>query len=248
MTQKEKLDLYMEKIIDALKAEHQFLKGDLELVFTKVTEVERRYLAIWGYLRFPLLKRGTLESNWPQKDSAIDPDVDRAIDKVIQKWVAPDRTYRLDTKKEIRTLSDQIDLWKKNSTSVKPLGSELLSKLLKQIETYDETPADDSVKKLRTYIEKLDLSGSPTNATPGLSMHGTGRAFDFIVYKSGTPIAGTSTTKESLAVWDGPENWTQRLKDAAEAANKDLTTGKWDGPLKLSQTYEPWHYIFIKSK
>ena len=46
-----------------LKDEHKTIRKDLEYVFTEVTETDRRYLAVRGYLSYPNLGRGTIEAN-----------------------------------------------------------------------------------------------------------------------------------------------------------------------------------------
>jgi hypothetical protein len=248
MTPQEKLETYMGRVSEAIKAEHPSLSSDLDYVFTTITEDNRRYLAIWGYLLFPSLGFGSMEDSWPQTDTHIAADVDQAVDKVIARWVAPEPKYSLDTNREPRTLHQQVGYWNGNRT-VRALGDELLTKLLTAITPYPDTPEDKSLKKYRKYLENVELSSSPTSATPGLSRHGTGRAFDFIVYKSGQPITDTSTTKASIDAWDGgPDKWTQRLKDAVTAANQEIGTGRFDGPLNRGGIYEPWHYDFFKNQ
>jgi hypothetical protein len=246
MTPQDRLDVYVEAIIDQIKDEHKTLSKDLEYVFSEVTEKDRRYLAVRGYLAYPSLGRGTMEANWAfLPGSKIDPDVDKALDKVIEKWVGPDATYSLGVIRDLRPLAQQKTAWNGNKT-VKALGGQLLTSLLTEIAKYDDTPTADGLKRLRKFILQQDVGGS-SNATPGLSMHGQGRAFDFVVNKGGKSITDISTAKDSIAVWDGPNNWTGRLKDAADAANADLKTGRFDGPLKFPGLYEPWHYTFTKN-
>jgi hypothetical protein len=247
MTPQEKLDTYVETIIEAIENEHRTIRKDLEYVFTTITESDRLYLAVKGYLYYPNLGRGTIEANWPfTAGTRIDPDVDRALDKVVELWVPPDSSYTIEPKRSIRTLGQQTDAWNDNAT-VKSLGGELLTNLLTTIDKFPDTPAAADLKRFRTYLETVELTDSPTNATPGLSMHGQGRAFDFVVSRNGNEITSISTTKASIAVWDGPNQWTQRLKDAVTAANAVLGTGRFEGPLKLKKRYEPWHYAFIKN-
>src|SRR5262249_48391687 len=149
MTPQERLDVYVEAIIEAIKDEHPTISNDLEDVFTDITEKDRRYLAVRGYLAYPSLGRGTMEANWAFLPGAkIDPDVDKALDKVIEKWVGPDATYTLGVIRDLRPLAKQKKAWNGNRT-VKALGGKLLTSLLTEIAKYDDTPTADSLKRLR---------------------------------------------------------------------------------------------------
>ena len=84
-------------------------------------------------------------------------------------------------------------------------------------------------------LVEAGLSGSPSNATPGLSQHGQAKAFDFVVSRGRDVVAGT-VTATIQEKWEDA-GWTAKLKQAVQDAG-----GKFVGPLPAP--YEPWHYIY----
>ncbi len=128
----------------------------------------------------------------------------------------------------------QVDLWNQNPT-VQRLGLELKTKLLKTLETLPDTPDPTSLQTFKKVLVEVGLSGSPSNATPGLSQHGQAKAFDFVVFKGARSSLGPSPPRSRKSGMTS--GWTANLKKAVQDAG-----GKFVGP--LASPYEPWHYIY----
>jgi hypothetical protein len=74
-----------------------------------------------------------------------------------------------------------------------------------------------------------------TLAAPGLSDHGHANAFDFVVLEDGGKEMAMASSAW-VTTWEGPHDWTTKLKAAVDSAGE----GRFDGPLKSPK--EPWHY------
>jgi len=88
------------------------------------------------------------------------------------------------------------------------------------------------LERFKKIIVRRGLVGAPTNATPGLSRHGTGRAIDFVVYRGPQQILTTGN----------PGRW--RTTGFAERLQNAIRTSgpHFNGPLAAPD--EPWHYNF----
>ena len=88
------------------------------------------------------------------------------------------------------------------------------------------------LERFRHYLERRGLVGSPTNATPGLSRHGTGRAIDFVVYRG----------RQQILTTGNPGRW--RTTGFAERLQEAIRTSgpHFNGPLAAPD--EPWHYNY----
>lgn len=205
--------------------------------------MDRRVLAIRGYLRFSSMGRGSIDANWAWsnqdmeefKKTAEFTKMKEAVADVKATFAAqnPGFTLGVDPDK-VRSLETQVDLWNQNAT-VQRLGLELKKKLLKSLETLPDTPDETSLKAFKKVLVEAGLSGTPSNATPGLSQHGQAKAFDFVVFKGRDVVAGT-VTATIQEKWEAA-GWTAKLKKAVQDAG-----GQFVGP--LPSPYEPWHYIY----
>lgn len=235
-TPEEKLKAYVDEIEKGLDTQ---IQGAL----TGMPLMERRVLAVRGYLRFSSMKRGSIADNWAWssqdmeefKKSAEFTRMRSAVSDVKSTFAAqnPNHTLSVDPDK-VRSLEQQVGLWNQNA-SVQKLGRELIGKLKKTLETLPDTPDATSLEAFRKVLVEAGLSGSPTNATPGLSQHGQAKAFDFVVMKGSEVIAGT-VTATSKEKWDDA-GWTAKLKKAVQGAGDHFV-----GP--LASPYEPWHYVY----
>jgi hypothetical protein len=232
---------------EKLKAYADAVEKDLDTriqgALTGMPLIDRRVLAIRGYLRFPSMGRGTIEANWAWtnddmeefKKSTEFTKMKEAVSDVKKTFAAANSGHTLGVDPDkVRSLETQVKLWNQNPT-VQRLGQELKTKLLKALETLPDTPDEASKATFKKVLTETGLSASPSNATPGLSQHGQAKAFDFVVYKGKDVVAGTepATLKEK---WDDP-GWTAKLKQAVKDAGD-----KFVGPLPAP--YEPWHYVY----
>lgn len=208
-----------------------------------IPSIQRHLLAVRGYLRYPSMGRGSITDNWAwsQKDmeefkkSADFTRMESAVKDVKSTFASqnPGHTLSVDPGK-VRTLEQQVSLWNQNA-SVQTLGQELEKAMLKTVASLPDTPDAAGLETFKTAVRTAGLTGSPTNATPGLSQHGQARAFDFVVMKGRDVIAGT-VTKTSKEKWDDA-GWTAKLRTAVESAGNQFV-----GP--LAAPYEPWHYVY----
>jgi hypothetical protein len=232
----EKLKAY----VDAVGKE---LEARIQGALIGMPSIERRALAIRGYLRFPSLKRGSIDANWAWssrdmeefKKTAEFTRMKEAVEGVQGTFAAQNPGFKLGVDpNKVRSLEDQVDLWNHNPT-VQRLGRELKAKLLRAVRSLPDTPDETSLKAFKKVLVEAGLSGTPSNATPGLSQHGQAKAFDFVVTKGRDVVAGT-VTKTLKEKWDDA-GWTAKLKKAVHDAG-----GKFVGP--LASPYEPWHYVY----
>ncbi|SIO45716.1 hypothetical protein SAMN05444166_4889 [Singulisphaera sp. GP187] len=232
----EKLKAYVDAIEKDLETQIQGALNGMPLM-------DRRVLAIRGYLRFPSMGRGSIGANWAWSNQDMEEFKKTAEFTKMKEAVAdvkstfagenPGFTLGVDPDK-VRSLETQVELWNQNPT-VQRLGLELKTKLLKTLESLPDIPDETSLQAFKKVLVEASLSNTPSNATPGLSQHGQAKAFDFVVFKGRDVVAGTvtATLKEK---WDDA-GWTAKLKSAVQAAG-----GKFVGPLPAP--YEPWHYIY----
>lgn len=90
------------------------------------------------------------------------------------------------------------------------------------------------LRRFGDFIRRNGLVGNPTNSTPGLSRHGTGRAIDFVVRQGGATILTTGNPGRWRAT-----GMAQNLQNAIAAAGPNF-----DGPLRAPD--EPWHYNYVR--
>ncbi len=232
----EKLKAY----VDAMEKK---LGSEIQKALIGIPSMERRVLAIRGYLKYPSMGRGTIRANWAWSDEEMEAfkktaefvKMKQAVEDVKKTFASQNPGYSLGVDaNKVRSLEAQVRLWNQNG-SVHKLGEELKRKLLKALESMPEAPDTTSLEEFQKVLTKADLSGSPTNATPGLSQHGQARAFDFVVSKGKVVVAGT-VTATIPEKWENP-GWTAKLKKAVKDAGDQFS-----GPLPAP--YEPWHYAY----
>lgn len=232
----EKLKAYADAVEKELETEIQGALNGMPLM-------DRRVLAIRGYLRFPTMGRGSISANWAWSNQDMEEfkktteftKMKAAVADVKSTFAAQNVGFTLGVDPDkVRSLESQVELWNQNPT-VQKLGLELKTELLKTLATLPDTPDEASLKAFKKVLIEARLSGTPSNATPGLSQHGQAKAFDFVVLKGRDVIASTQTAtlKEK---WDDA-GWTAKLKKAVQEAGD-----KFIGPLPAP--YEPWHYIY----
>jgi len=230
----------LKSYVDAVQKE---LETRIQRALIGMLLMEQRVLAIRGYLRFPSMKRGSIDDNWAWsnqhmeefKKTAEFTKMKKAVADVKAAFAAQNAGYTLGVDPDkVRSLETQIKLWNQNHT-VHKLGRELKTKLLKALETLPDTPDEASLKAFKKVLVEARLSGTPSNATPGLSQHGQAKAFDFVVSKGRDIVAGT-VTATIQEKWENA-GWTAKLKKAVQDAG-----GKFVGPLPAP--YEPWHYTY----
>jgi hypothetical protein len=104
-------------------------------------------------------------------------------------------------------------------------------------EGLSSSPGAAEAQIVRSYIAKIDIGEKLLVATPGLSDHGHGNAFDTQVFGDDhKKMAGIGACW--VSTWDGPHQWKSKLKDAVMKSGE----GRFQGP--LSSPYEPWHYEY----
>ena len=232
-----KLTFYIDLIIVKLRPEQW---GVLDV---EIPHPGRMILAVRSYLR-AAEKPGSLENQWTWPKERIE-EYERSEDyrkataevhKVKVEFARRNPGYALEGDVKVRSLSEQVLLWNKNESVLK-LGEELRKKALREImrPRYPEYPDEENLSAFKHYLMTVALSGEPTNAAPGLSRHGQGRACDFTIKKDKKKIASTGAAQKN---WDFP-GWTTKLKQAVTAATKKL-----EGPLRYPKIYEPWHYVY----
>jgi hypothetical protein len=166
------------------------------------------------------------------------------------------KNYELAYVTDVRTLATQTNNWlgdydpkesegkrkqKEGARKIQAGSHDLMNKLLKEIAKadYPDPPDKAGVEKLKKFLtsETAKPSPAPSFATPGLSAHGQVRAFDFKIMLAGREVAGTSTTKESIANWAN-HKWEKQLNRAVRRVDPDEKM--FEGPLEG----EPWHYFY----
>lgn len=236
------------KILQYLdELENWVLDSECIVALISVPRLERKLLAARQYIRFTDVQKKKIWESWAWSDAEIEQwyksdafkRASGLIDAVKAKFKSANKGYKLRVSKKVRTVERQIHYWN-ISDQVLRLGMELKEKVSKEIDKsgYAETAGQADAEKLRKYLANVSVSEKLLLAVPGLSDHGHGNAYDFVVEEtsSGKTMAGASGAW--ISTWDGPHGWTQKLKDAVLAAGE----GNFKGP--LASPYEPWHYEY----
>ncbi|MFO0946285.1 MAG: hypothetical protein U1D30_10110 [Planctomycetota bacterium] len=235
------------KILQYLdELENWVLDSECIVALIGIARLERKLLAARQYVRYTDVSKKKIWENWAWSDSQIEEwyksdaykKASKLIDNIKAKFNATNTGYKLLVSKKVRTLEEQLYLWR-ISDQVLSLGIELKEKVSKEIDKsgYSETAGKDDAEKFRKFLAKVSLKSKLMLAAPGLSDHGHGNAYDFVIEdKSGKRMASASGAW--ISTWDGPHGWTQKLKDAVNAAGE----GRFKGP--LASPYEPWHYEY----
>jgi hypothetical protein len=206
-----------------------------------IADDARRLLALKYYAR----RRGSIDGRWALSSNQIvkynatkEHRTAVALVEAIRLRFAEDNPgYHLKVNTDVRTLEKQIEIWN-TFPSTAQAGESLLGKAERALADSTRWPANprpSDLARFTSLVASAAVSRTPTAAVPGLSLHGTGRAFDFIVYKGDEIVAG-AIAETAGTVWD-KAGWTKKLHDAVAAVS-----GKFDGPLR--GPYEPWHYNY----
>lgn len=208
---------------------------------TRIEGTGRQLLALRGYLR----REANLGVKWSWTAEEIKLFESSAeyraalneVEKVRQKFAELNPGYELYVNTQVRTLEKQIKFWNE-TRSVQMAADQLLATTLQELNSpaYNDEPDASSINRFRQFLKSAKLATTPTVATPGLSLHGQLRAFDFQVQRGGHLVAGTDSAS-IVPVWEG-QGWTKKLNDAVLAASN-----KFKGPLLSPR--EPWHYDYV---
>jgi hypothetical protein len=201
----------------------------------QIVSPDRRLLALRGYLR----AGGSLAErwNWSQErisDYPSTPEGKAAaaeIEAVSAAFAAANPGFSLHVNQSVRSLEVQIAHWNANE-SVGKAAADLVAALERGFAVDASTPGPD---QLRAAIKQWKPGVDVALATPGLSPHGQGRAFDFQVEREGRIIAGADLAS-AVRQW-GAAGWTEKLHSAVGKAGPHFA-----GPLE--SPYEPWHYSY----
>jgi hypothetical protein len=228
-----KLDRYLNLAVKRLDPRMQ---GALE----HIPDEGRRLLALKYYAR----RRGSIDNRWAlsanqierRKGSKEHQTAVALVESIKLKFSTDNPGYYLKVNTDVRSLEKQIEIWN-TFASTGSSGSALLKRTEKALANDNAWPQNPTQKDVARFTSLVASTGvrSPTAAVPGLSLHGTGRAFDFIIYKGDEIVAG-AVAETAGTVWD-KAGWTKKLKDAITAVSP-----KFDGPLR--GPYEPWHYNY----
>jgi hypothetical protein len=229
-----KLERYMEAASATLDPRARAALG-------KIDGVGRRLLALRGYVRGEALIKTrwswTAEEIRRYEGSAERRQTLEEVEKVRRKFSEQNPGYEIYVNTQVRTLETQIKFWNETK-SVEEAADQLLPVALRELASsaYGDTPVPESAERFRQFLKASQPATVPTVATPGLSLHGQLRAFDFQVQKDGEIVA-TTDSASIQSVWEA-QGWTKKLKDAVAAASD-----KFKGPLVSPR--EPWHYDYV---
>jgi hypothetical protein len=229
------------KLNQYLVASTKRLDRRMQHAMSGIDGVPKRLLALKYYL-----KRGrAIRSSWAwtkqqtlqyKKSSAYAKSID-AVNDVIKTFERDNPGYGLKVNTDVRGLGDQVGLW--NTTrSVHTAAGVLYDDMTGILgdSAWPAAPNTNALRKFESVLLKTPVAIVPTVAVPGFSRHGQLRAFDFVIMKGQSVVAGIEAESASQ-IWDAA-GWTRRLRDAIAG-----TTDSFHGP--LSTPYEPWHYEYI---
>jgi hypothetical protein len=222
------------------------LDSEVIVMLISMPRLERSLLAARQYIRFMATGKKVWEHwSWSAEQeaawykSAEYKQASNLIDDINRTFQASNTGYKLRINKTLRNEQEQLNAWL-SSKDILRLGGELKNKIAKELDGagYADTPGQAEAEKFRAYLAKVSLSEKIMLAPPGLSDHGHGGAYDFVVLEKTTDKMMASTGKSWVSTWDGPHGWTGKLKTAIEASGQ----GHFKGP--LATPYEPWHYEY----
>jgi hypothetical protein len=229
------------KLVRYMDATAASLDARPRAALTRIEGTGRQLLALRGYLRI----EGGLTARWSWTAEEIKRFESSAeyraalneVEKVRRKFAELNPGYELYINTQVRELEKQIRFWNENR-SVQVAADQLLADVLQELagSAYSESPDSPGINRFRQFLKTARLKVAPTVATPGLSLHGQLRAFDFQVMRGHQLVAGTDSSSIG-PVWDG-QGWTKKLSTAVFAASN-----RFKGP--LANPREPWHYDYV---
>jgi hypothetical protein len=200
----------------------------------RIRGTDRRLLALRAYLR----AGDSLAARWSWSQATLarypeTPEGQAAaadIDAVIGVFAKQNAGYALQVNRQPRSLEIQLAHWNANA-SVASVAAALVTSLARR---FADSPAPGA-DELREALAHWTPDSAAALAAPGLSAHGQGGAFDFVVARDGRIVAGLEADS-AHAKWDSA-GWTRKLHEAVVASGKPFV-----GPLQ--SPYEPWHYAY----
>lgn len=229
-----KLDRYMN-----LAAKQ--LDSRMQKALSHIPDDGRRLLALKYYTRRP----GNLDARWAMSLNQIEKHQASKqhqmavahVEAIKLRFSKQNPGYYLKVNTDVRSLEKQIEIWN-TFASTGQAGRSILAKTERALandRAWPAEPTDRDVARFAKMVASTATSRTPTAAAPGFSLHGTGRAFDFIIWKGDEIVAG-AVAETVGTVWD-KAGWTKKLKDAIAQEGAGFV-----GPLR--GPYEPWHYDY----
>jgi hypothetical protein len=231
---KRQLKLYMQAAAKSLAPEQRE-------ALAKIKNEDRRYLATTYYVRagdsIALRWSWTHDQIAAYEQSTEYQETLAEIEKISTRFAADNPKYRLYANVEVRSLEDQLAHWQ-TVRSIGVVAREFRKAAIAELaqESYARPQSDESNNRFREFLVAWRASWPPTLAPPGLSLHGKGRAYDFLIQdKNGRTIAGADSATIN-SIWE-KKGWQKKLSSAVHAASD-----KFVGPLTIPR--EPWHYEY----
>jgi hypothetical protein len=217
------------------------LDDRMEHALDRIEGTDRKLLALKYYQR----RKGNVSAQWAWDEQKIAAHLRskehrlavREIATIKKVFAEQNPGYELKVNTDVRSLETQIEIWNEFS-SVERAGDDLMTvarKVMKDSARWPVDPSPRDLSRFTTLLQSTGVSVLPTAAVPGFSLHGRGRAFDFIIRKDDQIVAG-AVSATARRVWDKP-GWTEKLSKAITTVSK-----RFRGPLRAP--YEPWHYEF----
>lgn len=229
-----KLDRYMTLASSRLDAR-------MQTALSHIPDDGRRLLAIKYYAR----RAKSIDGSWALSSKQLAKyraskqhrQAIALVEAIKVRFSEQNPGYHLRVDTDVRTLEEQIEIWNSvGSTAAAGEGiHDAASRALMDSTRWPDSPSAADAARFASLISSTGVSQVPTAAVPGFSLHGTGRAFDFIIYQGDKIVAGANAGS-ARGMWDKPE-WTRKLNEAIVAVSD-----RFVGPLRAP--YEPWHYNY----
>ena len=153
------------KLDSYLKAVQKARLQKIQDVMKQIPSRGHRLLAARGYVKFPMMGRGSIDDWWawtPDEDSAFRKtqdykDLMTAIKAVKSKFSGGNSGYRLSTANKSRSLDEQIKRWNKNPKNP-GMANSLTKKAKKELgkADYPVTPDVVARTKFEKFLKKPD--------------------------------------------------------------------------------------------
>lgn len=190
----------------------------------------RQLLALRGYLRAKdLVARWSWDAARIRayRDSAEQRAAQAEVAKVQARFAADNPGHHLYVNLQVRSLDAQLLAWNGNA-SVARAAMALAADAAMACDR-------DGPAAFAAWLRGWTPPAAVNLATPGLSAHGQGRAYDFQVMRGAERVAGTES-RHRQAQWIDA-GWGARLAEAVRLSGAAFT-----GPLATPD--EPWHYAY----
>lgn len=190
----------------------------------------RQLLALSGYLR----SRG-LATRWSWDDARIreyesSPEKQAALAelaKVQASFARANPGYALHVNTQVRSLDVQLQRWNDNASVAAVAAS---------LEPAARAACSASPEDFTRWLRQWRPAVPANLATPGLSPHGQGRAYDFQVLGPGGALVAGTDSRRIAADWTAA-GWAGKVAVAVKEGSPRLV-----GP--LASPNEPWHFTY----